>query len=804
MTENLTGTEIQKNYMDFFALPVEKHCVLLEAMQGKKFSHSMQALARVLVTEPEFQEYEVYVVCAPEVEEERKDYFKWIGAPGIKTVLYASEEYYRLLATAGVLINENSFSNEFIKKPEQTYIRVWNGIPMKPNGRASDTDYAAIGNAQRNLLCADYLVCPNEFTMKTLADNFMLSNIGKTKVLYAGRLQNEVFFDDALDGELRAKLGLGSKRILVYIPTISKEPEDEERLWETIKEWNERLSSDYMLYVSAPYALRENWEYASLEHVAFVPRGCGVLPLLAIAECFITDCSDLIFDFAITKRKQILFSYQQADEEMDEYYRLHPELPLFRAHSVEELVDEIYRPKENLPDAFFQTYCSHNRPGMLKKVLCKAILGEDVPELSEAVLPDNGKKNVLIYPGPLFKNGITSSILSLLEHLDREKNNYILFFRTEQVLKEAKTLKELPEGVAYYGYSNVSGVTLEEAGLYERWQNDPALPYAEAEPLLCKRMEREKQRLLDFCRIDTVIHYEGYGRDVLLLFELMSCRRIVYLHNNMLLEIEKKGIRPEPLCRAYHNYDVVALVSEEQRHIAEKMIEMDGGDRAKSTIVLAKNVIPYEKVLQGAAKEFCLDEKTELNVTEEELRQLLASQKKKFITIGRFLPEKAHNRLIRAFEKVHAEHPETLLIILGGYGPLYEETREQAADSTASDSIVIIKYLNNPYALLKQCDYFILSSYYEGLPVVLTEADIVGLPCVSTNIPGPRTMMGQYGGLLVEDSEQGVEDGMRSCLSEQAPERFKLDYPEYNKEAVQQFEAMLTERETGLCSEKQN
>ena len=65
-------------------------------------------------------------------------------------------------------------------------------------------------------------------------------------------------------------------------------------------------------------------------------------------------------------------------------------------------------------------------------------------------------------------------------------------------------------------------------------------------------------------------------------------------------------------------------------------------------------------------------------------------------------------------------------------------------------------------------------------------------------------MMGQYGGLLVEDSEQGVEDGMQSCLSENAPGRFTLDYPEYNNEAVRQFEAMLTERETDLCSEKQN
>ena len=73
---------------------------------------------------------------------------------------------------------------------------------------------------------------------------------------------------------------------------------------------------------------------------------------------------------------------------------------------------------------------------MAKAVLRRTLLGENVSELSEATLPDNGKKNVLIYPGPLLKNGITSSVFSLLEHLDREKYNYILFFRTEQKFRQ--------------------------------------------------------------------------------------------------------------------------------------------------------------------------------------------------------------------------------------------------------------------------------------------------------------------------------------------------------------------------------
>lgn len=801
MAEELSRVlQLQQKYMEFFALPVDKHCVLLESLQGKQFGYSMQALAKVFARLPEFSDYTVYVVCTPETVRERKDFLRYIGLPKIQTVLYATEEYNRLLATAGVLINENSFQHHFIKKEDQIYLRVWNGVPMKEIGRYSESDYVGIGNAQRNLWCADYLVCPNEFTMRQLADNYMLSNLATNKVLYTGRFQNELLFDETEAEERRKKYGLEGKQVFVYVPTLRGEKGDEEQktseklLWETLQELNGILSENQILFVSAPYYLRDEYPYAELSQIRFMPRSCSVIQMLALAECFVADCSELIFDFAATRKKIILFSHDGAEESMEKYYSLHGKFPFAKVHSAEELAAELNTGKNYDDEDFFAKYSQYNKPDMAEKVLRYAVLKEDVSGLTGAALPDNGKKNILIYPGPLFKNGITSSILSLLEHLDREKNNYVLFFRTEQVRQVAETLKELPSGVSYYGYTNVEAVYGEEKEIFAGWQSEPEYPYEKAKPVLYRRMQREKDRLLSFLRVDTVIHYEGYGRDLLTLFELMPCRRIIYLHNNMLLEVEKKGIRPEPLCHAYHTFDVVALVAEWQKPVAEQMVAMDGGNPEEANIVLAKNVIPYEQVVNLSKEKLKLDEKTELNVTEGRLYQLLASGKKKFVTIGRFLPEKGHARLITAFEKIHEKYPETALIILGGYGPLYEETVEQANNSSAAEDIVIIKYLSNPYALLAACDYFVLSSYYEGLPVVLTEADIVGLPCISTDIPGPRKMMEQYGGLLVEDSEQGVIDGMEKCLIGQEPDRFTLDYLEYNKDAVRQFEALLPER----------
>ena len=107
-----------------------------------------------------------------------------------------------------------------------------------------------------------------------------------------------------------------------------------------------------------------------------------------------------------------------------------------------------------------------------------------------------------------------------------------------------------------------------------------------------------------------------------------------------------------------------------------------------------------------------------------------------------------------------------------------------------SDRIVLILGMPNPYNVLKRCDYFILSSLYEGFGLVLAEADILGLPVVSTDIRGPRTFMQKHGGVLVESSEEGVLDGMlRLARGEIKP--LGVDYEAYNQEVVAEFEAIL-------------
>ncbi len=88
--------------------------------------------------------------------------------------------------------------------------------------------------------------------------------------------------------------------------------------------------------------------------------------------------------------------------------------------------------------------------------------------------------------------------------------------------------------------------------------------------------------------------------------------------------------------------------------------------------------------------------------------------------------------------------------------------------------------------VLKQCSLFILPSLYEGLGLVILEADTLGIPTLATDIPGPRGFMKKYGGILIENSKVGILNGMK-MFADSKVTAMNVDYEKYNNEAVKKF-----------------
>lgn len=136
--------------------------------------------------------------------------------------------------------------------------------------------------------------------------------------------------------------------------------------------------------------------------------------------------------------------------------------------------------------------------------------------------------------------------------------------------------------------------------------------------------------------------------------------------------------------------------------------------------------------------------------------------------------------------------PEAKLIIMGGssYGRTYDELCEYVSKLELEQNVILLCQVPNPYPIIKACDYFVLSSFYEGFGLVLVEADILGKPVVSTNISGPRGFMLDHGGTLVENSQTGLERGLQ-MLYDGEVQPMAVDYETYNQSVVEEFEQLL-------------
>src|SRR5690606_23685483 len=112
-------------------------------------------------------------------------------------------------------------------------------------------------------------------------------------------------------------------------------------------------------------------------------------------------------------------------------------------------------------------------------------------------------------------------------------------------------------------------------------------------------------------------------------------------------------------------------------------------------------------------------------------------------------PEKNHARLIRSFSEAVSTGIDAALFLVGS-GPDFERTKNLVAKLGLSTRVIFCGQISNPMPLLKMADAFVLSSNYEGQPIVLLEAMTLGKTCISTKLPSTISMLGEGRGILVD------------------------------------------------------
>ena len=159
---------------------------------------------------------------------------------------------------------------------------------------------------------------------------------------------------------------------------------------------------------------------------------------------------------------------------------------------------------------------------------------------------------------------------------------------------------------------------------------------------------------------------------------------------------------------------------------------------------------------------------------------------KKFLTVGRFTPlHKGIDLLIEAFYLFSQVNKDWKLDIVGE-GKEEQKYRDLISNYHLEERITIHPFTNQIQDYYSNAQIYVLSSRWEGMPLVLVEAMSHGLPLITSDLPICKEILGDFGLYFengnIQELAQMMEEAThldwpkKSTEAENIAQRFKVEY----------------------------
>lgn len=787
------------------SLPVDQNLVVYESFAGSGLLCNPEAIFRELLEDPSQGDLQhVWVLRDPATKDPRVAALR--RHPRVRFVRYRSPAYFKVLATARLLVNNATFPARFNKRPGQIYLNTWHGTPLKKMGYDEADGAVGARNVLRNFMMADYLLSTSPYMSEVMYEGaYRLVNVAPGQLIEEGYPRTDRQRLDAVEaGAVRMSLGeagvqLGAEdRVILYAPTWKGETfhsprDDSRRLARDVVELERQLPEGHRVLVKVHQQVSA---FASREPALqgrLVPNWLPTNEVLGISDVLVTDYSSIFFDF-LSSGRPVLFYTPDADEYEASrgWYLGLDELPGPVTGSLPELARLIEAASTGRPSDPLRTHAdSYTRARQrftpwddgcaTRRVLDVVLERGPEPRRVRSTRRD-GRRTLLVYLGGMKSNGITTSALNLVHHLDRERFDV-------SVMHNHSTDPERVANVAQIGPVTRHLIRMGGFGVSKRhYLLRRAIFSGAAQRISAARRARLTELLADEWRrtvgaasFDHVIDFSGYSPLwAYLIAGAPAGSRSIWLHNDLAADQRREVAGRNPhhdnlagVFTSYAAYDHLVSVSEALCRInTHALARFAPSERFTS----ARNTIDHERILRFAAQD---PAEGTVPVTEGTV----------FVTVGRLSPEKNHERLLRAFAAVHADHPHARLVIVGD-GPLRVPLEQLARDLGLSEGTIFTGLQANPWSVMSRCDCFVLSSDYEGQPMVILEARVLGLPVVTTSFDSVASAVPEGEGLVVPSSVAGVESGLRTAIEGGVPSP-AFDPVAYNKEAMCEFYAAI-------------
>ncbi len=255
------------------------------------------------------------------------------------------------------------------------------------------------------------------------------------------------------------------------------------------------------------------------------------------------------------------------------------------------------------------------------------------------------------------------------------------------------------------------------------------------------------------------------------LAQISSLNSALYIHSNYYGYFKENKEDYQNFFNNHHlnKFKHLIFVSKESKEAFTKIYP-----EYQDKCVIINNIVDYKNILKDSL---------------EKVNFKFKRNDKNFLFLGR-LDNSSKNfpLLLNSFNEALKKDKSLKLFIIGS-GPDKKNIVKYIKEKALEENIFLLGEKKNPYPYLKRSDVLIMTSFYEGFPVVFLEALVLNKPIMTTVIMQDNYLNMQNYATLLEKNEKDIAKKILDFKKEN--KKYLIDFKEYNLKIIEEIKKLV-------------